>query len=122
MLEEETTEVTRDTAGFGEFVGLTYAVTAGLLLMMTCCGWLIIFVGLNDLGDQLDDVRFERSTQLGDIKTNILEFDGKLEMLVEKMQRVKQMALAAEQADRLPGGCDAAPSEPASDSLPGEHR
>lgn len=97
-----------------EIVGLIFAITAGLLLLITCCGWLTIFVGLSDLSDRIDNVRSERFAQLGDIKTTIREFDGKLGTLVDKLQRVEQMTLAGGEADRRAAVCGDSARRPAS--------
>ncbi len=114
MNEKTGSEAEKKSIQTDEIAGLIFAITAGLLLMMTCCGWLIIFVGLSDLSDRIDDVRSERFAQLGDIKTTIREFDGKLGTLVDKLQRVEQMALAGGEADRRAAVCGNSGRRPAS--------
>jgi hypothetical protein len=83
----------RETIRADEIVGNVFAVSAGLLLLMTFCGWLVIFSGLNTLNKRHDDVRVERYTQHSDVKGTVREKDEKLGTLVEKLQRVEEMTL-----------------------------
>ena len=87
------TDVVRAAVPPDEIPRSIFAVSAGLLLMMTFCGCLIIFTGLDGLNGRLDEVRAERYAQLSDVKSAILELDTKLSALVDKLQRIEEMAI-----------------------------
>jgi hypothetical protein len=84
-----------ETIRADEVVGTIFAVSAGLMLLMTFCGWLILFSGLSALNRRVDDVRQERFAQLGDVTNTIRDLDSKLGTLMEKMRRVEQMTVGS---------------------------
>lgn len=88
-----------------QMIGLIFIATAGLMLKMTFCWWLMIFLGVTDLEGRSRGARIEPFGERRDITTAIGEFDDKLRLLVDKLQRVKQMALALGEADRLAALC-----------------
>lgn len=75
------------------FPGLLPAILAGLLLMLSLAGWLVIFTSLFASGSRLDAAAEHREAQLVGIKSTIGDLDAKLGALSDKLQRVGEKAL-----------------------------
>ena len=75
------------------FPGPLPAILAGLMLMLSLAGWLVIFTSLFAPGSRLDAAAEHREAQLVGIKSTISDLDAKLGALSDKLQRVGEKAL-----------------------------
>lgn len=94
MDETDARDTVHETIHVDEAAGAVLAVSAGLLLLMTLCGWLVLFSGLSSLNSQLDIVREDRFRQLGDVNTTFHSVDLKIGTLGDQLHRIEQITLA----------------------------